>query len=418
MALSPVDPTRLLTPLTPFDTNPDAHQTSHSPPHSPRSSGHPLPTPPHALLPPCLPLCPQSNMFTYEFVEDYYYIMSHKPLDMNGGNLLSLPDNVRDLWTQIGHLQQIIEGRDHHIHSIELQFNNMLQTLTALQLSHQTLQDTIYCGHQDIDEEVAALWSQLDLLQEQPPITAPMLVIAPSPENPIPLVTSTQAPITSNISEPNLKPTKLEAWNGTEHDAKPFCNRVLNYLGSFSGAPLSKQVVFILSLTTHVKSQSWTNTCQDWLANNPTRPLPTITMLLDDFMWEFGDCNAVISAQHWLDMILQGCHSMAQFNNDWWAKVEEAGYTNTLPLISHYLEHLCKPVQDAILALNTMLAGLDETMSAALDQEANLIWKAGLIPVMWNLQGGTSSAYHPNPTTLNTLCHALWASLCPRFPKM
>jgi len=125
-------------------------------------------------------------------------------------------------------------------------------------------------------------------------------------------------------------------------------------------------------------------------------------MLLDDFMQEFGDCNAAISAQHWLDTTLQGCRFVAQFNNDWLAKVEEAGYTDTLLLISRYLGHLCKPVQDAILALDMMPAGLDKTMSAALDWEANLIQKTGLILVVQNLQGGILSAYHSNPTTPNT----------------
>ena len=206
------------------------------------------------------------------------------PLCCVSWTLLSLPDNVRALWTQIGHLQQIIKGCDRHIHSIELQFNNVLQALAALQLSHQTLQDTVHHGHQDINEEVTALWSQLNVPQEQPPITAPTLIITPSPGNPIPSVTSTQTPITSNTPEPNLKPAKPEAWNRTECDAKPFRNRVLNYLGSFSGTLLSKQVVFILSLTTHAKFQLWTNTRQDWLANNPTHLLPTIMMLLDDFM--------------------------------------------------------------------------------------------------------------------------------------
>ena len=92
---------------------------------------------------------------------------------------------------------------------------------------------------------------------------------------------------------------------------------------------------------------------------------------------------------------------MAQFNNDWLAKVEEAEYTDTLPLVSHYLGHLCKPVQEAILALDTMPVGLDETMSAALDQEANLIWKAGLILVMRSFQG-RSSPYCLNATMPST----------------
>ena len=142
MAQSPVDPMRPLTPLTLLDTNPDTHQMSHSPPHSPHGSGRPLLTLPQPSPLPHLPLCPPSNTSAYEFVEDYHYIVFHEPLDTNGGNLLSLPDNVCALWTQIGHLQQVIEGRDRRIHSIELQFNNVLQILASLQLSHQSLQDT------------------------------------------------------------------------------------------------------------------------------------------------------------------------------------------------------------------------------------------------------------------------------------
>ena len=409
MVQSPVDPTRPLTPLTPFDTDPDilrldAHQTSHNSPCSPQGSGRPLHTPPQPSPSPCLPLRPQSNTSAYEFMEDFRYVLSHEPLNTNGGNLLSLPDNVRALWTQIGHLQQIIKSCDRRIHAIELQFNEVLQTLVALQLSHQNLQDTVRHSHQEVDEEVAALQSQLDFVRERHPVAAqiPALTIMPGPGSPIPPAATSQVPVTSNTTKPNLKPAKPEAWNGTERDAKPFRNRVLNYLGSFLGVPLSKQVVFILSLTTHAKSQSWTNTCQDWLANNPAHLPPTITMLLDNFVREFGDHNPAISAQYWLDMTSQGRRSVAQFNNDWVAKVEEAGYTDTLPLVSHYLGHLCKPVQEAILALDMMPVGLDETMSTALDWEANLICKAGLIPVMQSFQG-VSSPYCPNTTTSTTL---------------
>jgi len=163
------------------------------------------------------------------------------------------------------------------------------------------------------------------------------------------------------MPKPNLKSAKLEAWNGTERNAKLFCNRVLNYLGSFSGALLSKQIMFALSLTTHTKSQSRMNTRQDWLANNPTHLLPTIMTLLDNFVWEFGDRNAAISVQHWLDTTPQGCRLVAQFINNGLSGVEEAGYIDTLPLISCYLGHLCKPVQD------TMPVNLDETMAAVLN---------------------------------------------------
>jgi len=52
----------------------------------------------------------------------------------------------------------------------------------------------------------------------------------------------------------------------------------------FSGTAFSKQVMFILSLTTHAKSQSWTNTCQDWLTNCPTCLPLTIAQLLKDFV--------------------------------------------------------------------------------------------------------------------------------------
>jgi len=419
MVQSPVDSMRPLTPLTPFDTDPDipqldAHQTSHNSPRSPQGSGRPLPTPPQPSPLPRLPLRPQSNTLAYEFMEDFHYILSHEPLDTNSGNLLSLPDNVRALWTQIGHLQQIIESHDRCIHAIELQFNEVLQTLVALQLSHQNLQDTVRHSHQEVDEEVAALWSQLNFVRERHPIAAqiPALTIMPGPGSPIPPAATSQVPVTSNTTEPNLKPAKPEAWNGTKRDAKPFRNQVLNYLGSFSGAPLSKQVIFILSLTTHAKSQSWTNTRQDWLANNPAHLPPTIMMLLDNFVREFGDCNAAISAQHWLDMMSQGHRSVAQFNNNWLAKVEEAGYTDTLPLVSHYLGHLCKPVQEAILALDMMPIGLDKTMSAALDRKANLIRKAGLIPVMQSFQG-VLSPYRPNTTTLTTLSPSNMTSSLP-----
>jgi len=76
-----------------------------------------------------------------------------------------------------------------------------------------------------------------------------------------------------------------------------------------------------------------------------------------------------------------------QFNNDWLAKVDEAGYTDILPLVSHYLGHLNKTVQDANLALDSMPSGLDAMMSAVLDHEAHLIRKAGLVPIMHSFQG-------------------------------
>jgi len=82
---------------------------------------------------------------------------------------------------------------------------------------------------------------------------------------------------------------------------------------------------------------------------------------------------------------------VTQFNNDWLAKVEEAGYTDTLPLVSCYLGHLNEGVQDAILTLNTIPMGLDRMMSAALDYKAHLIQKAGLVPIMHGFQGISTS---------------------------
>jgi len=116
-----------------------------------------------------------------------------------------------------------------------------------------------------------------------------------------------------------------------------------------------------------------TNIRQDWLANTPAQLPHSVTALLDDFIWEFGDRNAAISTQHWINTTFQGWQSVAQFNNDWLAKVEEAGYTDTLLLVSCYLRHINKTVQEAILALDVMPVGLEATMSAALDREAHLI---------------------------------------------
>lgn len=47
-------------------------------------------------------------------------------------------------------------------------------------------------------------------------------------------------------------------------------------------------------------------------------------------------------------------------------KVEEAGYMDTLPLVSRYLRHVSKTVQEAILVLDAMPVGLEVMMSAAL----------------------------------------------------
>ena len=341
--------------------------------------------------------------------------MRHEPLDTNGGNNLSIPDNIQTLWARLEHTQQAVEDRDHHVHSLNTQLNEILQALTALQRSHQLLQDAVRLNNQEVDEEIATLRSQLDFLRGErhstPTLSAIFATADPNQQSPpilaspTPQVATIPNPIVSNTSEPNLKPAKPDAWDGTERDAKPFRNRVLNYLGSFSGTALSKQVVFVLSLTTHAKSQSWTNTRQDWLANSPARLPPTIPELLEDFVREFGDRNAAVSAQHWIDTTFQGRRTVAQFNNDWLAKVDEAGYTDTLPLVSRYLGHLNKTVQDAILALDTMPSGLDAMMSAALDREAHLIRKAGLMPVMRSFQGfstpqrPTSSTPTNNPST-------------------
>ena len=257
---------------------------------------------------------------------------------------------------------------------------------------------------QEVDEEIATLRSQLDFMRDKHPPTPNLSIFAtadanqpPSlPTSPHLQVAAIPNPTVSSTAKPNLKPVKPDAWDGTDRDAKPFRNRVLNYLGSFSGTAFSKQVVFVLSLTTHVKLQSWTNTHQDWLTNNPSRLPLTIAGLLEDFIREFGDRNTAISAQHWIDTTFQGRRSVAQFNNDWLAKVDGAGYTDTLPLVSRYLGHLNKMVQDAILALNTMPSNLDAMMSAALDHEAHLIRRAGLVPVMRSFQGFST----PQPTTL------------------
>jgi len=150
--------------------------------------------------------------------------------------------------------------------------------------------------------EVNAFRPQASPLSSQQPI--PTNNHFPSP--PAQLPESPPSPIQSPQIPPNLKPAKPDAWESTDHDAKPFWNRVLNYLGSFSGMAFSKQVVFVLILTMHAKSQSWTNTRQDWLVNNPARLPPTIPELLEDFIQEFGDWNAAISAQHWIDTMFQG----------------------------------------------------------------------------------------------------------------
>ena len=308
----PVDPAG---PSTSHTVESDLTPTPRTPvisPHSPPNPGNrPLPTPP--WLSPVLypPLRPPSNTSAHEFVEDFHFVLSHEPVNPIGSNHLTIPDNIHALWMQTEHAQQAIEDRDCQIHNLSIQLNGVLQALADLQSSHQNLQDTVWRDTQEIDEGFNALHSQLDSLHKRAPIwlsPIPSLATTPNPESRSPeahhSTPTPQATVTS--TEPNLKPAKPEAWDGTECDAKPFRNRVLNYLGSFAGAVFSKQVVFVLSLTTHAKSQSWTNTCQDWLANTPAHLPQSIAMLLDDFVLEFGDKNATISAQHWIDTTFQG----------------------------------------------------------------------------------------------------------------
>jgi len=375
MVKSPINP---VGPSLPPNFEPDPAPTI---PHSPQGGGQPLPTPPQPSPPPRVPLRPLLNTSAYDFIEDYCYVISHELLDVNRGNQLSIPDNIQALWTRTEHIQRTMEDHDHRIHVLSNQLNEILQAFTGLQRSHQLLQDTVRLNDQEVDKEIATLCSQLDFMQDECPPTPNLSIFAtadanqpPSlPTSPHLQVTAIPNPTVLSTAEPNLIPVKPNAWNGNNRDAKPFRNRVLNYLGSFSGMAFSKQVVFILSLMTHAKLQSWTNIRQDWLANNPSRLPLTIAGLLEDFVQEFGDRNATVSAQHWIDMTFQGRRSVAQFNNDWLAKVDEAGYTDTLPLVSRYLGHLNKTVQDAILALDTMPLNLDAMMSATLDREAHFI---------------------------------------------
>jgi len=97
--------------------------------------------------------------------------------------------------------------------------------------------------------------------------------------------------------------------------------------------------------------------------------------------------------------------------------VEEAGYTDTLPLVSRYLGHVNKTVQEAILALDAMPVGLEATMLAAFDREAHLIQKAGLVPVMHSFQGTLlSQQSNPSsPTTPSLSTTTSTANTSPRF---
>ena len=83
-------------------------------------------------------------MSAHEFVKDFHFVLSHKPVDSVGGNHLTIPNNIRALWIQIEHAQQAIEDRDRQIHTLNIQLNGVLQVLMDLQSSYQTLQDTVW----------------------------------------------------------------------------------------------------------------------------------------------------------------------------------------------------------------------------------------------------------------------------------
>jgi len=74
---------------------------------------------------------------------------------------------------------------------------------------------------------------------------------------------------------------------------------------------------------------------------------------------------------------------------------------DTLPLVSCYLGHFNKMVQEAILALDAMPVGLEATILAALNHKTHLIWKAGLVPVMHSFQG-TLPSQRSNPPSSTT----------------
>ena len=90
---------------------------------------------------------------------------------------------------------------------------------------------------------------------------------------------------------------------------------------------------------------------------------------------------------------------------------------DTLPLVSRYLEHVNKTVQEAILALDAMPVGLEATMLAALNRKAHLIWKAGLVPVMRSFQGTLPSqrSNPPSSTTPSLSTTTSTANTSPRF---
>jgi len=90
--------------------------------------------------------------------------MSHEPVDVNGSNQLSIPNNIQALWTWTEHTLRATEDHDHCIHALSTQLNKILQAFTGLQWSHQLLQDTVRLNNQEVDEEIATLYSQLNFL--------------------------------------------------------------------------------------------------------------------------------------------------------------------------------------------------------------------------------------------------------------
>ena len=240
--------------------------------YSPQGGGQSLSTPPQPSPTPCIPLHPSSNMSAYEFVKDYHYVMSHDLLDMNGGNHLSIPNNIWALWMWTEHIQQTMEDHDRQIHTLSTQLNEILQAFTDLQRSHQLLQDMVRLNGQEVDKEIASLCFQLSFLQDKHALTPNLSIFAMADPNQPPSISTSPTPHVATIpnlitSRPNLKPAKPDMWDSTDYDTKPFQNRVLNYLGLLSGMAFSKQVVFVLSLMTHashspgqthIKTGSWT----------------------------------------------------------------------------------------------------------------------------------------------------------------
>jgi len=205
MAESLVDPTSTLTPHTnELKQNP----TMYSPPNPGNRS---LPTPPWTSPTPHILLCPQSNTSAYEFIEDFCYIISHDPVDPSDGNHLSIPDNMRALWTQIDSLQGAIAIQDQ-------QLNGALQALAALQTSHQNLQNTVRQDVQEAEEEIMTLCYQLKSLRERAPALMPPTPSPASTSIPQLLLNTHPTKPRAPSSEPNLKPSKPDCccWLGSD----------------------------------------------------------------------------------------------------------------------------------------------------------------------------------------------------------